>query len=153
MEREADIPFELSTTIALEIITRIDSKAGKSEINVEFKDSSRATAGKIIIRLRPPTSREYGYNIKDCLPTTRFTDESRPPPDDDKVWRIWVDKSSGIRLVIYCNDKTLVDISMSDSSCSASKWSETWSKDVKMIKFHKSYDKASEQYRQSGKRN
>lgn len=145
------IPFELDST-PLEI--RTDTTAPADEVHVIFKDSLGKSVGRVIIRRRTPRSGS-NYWIKNCRKAAwKFNADSRPPADD-KVWRIQLDKSSGIRLMIYCNDVKLVDILMSDSTCNDpnSGWKEMWGKEVKTMVFHSTYDTASKyyrQYRQSG---
>ena len=48
---------------------------------------------------------------------------------------------------MHCNDKEVLNVVLSDTICSYSSWSETWSKDVGKIYFSSNYDTASDFYR------
>ena len=63
-----------------------------------------------------------------------------------KVWRITVDKNSGIRVVIHCNDQEVVNILTSSTTCSNDAWN-VWSRDIAKIMFHSDQDTASDHYR------
>ena len=67
------------------------------------------------------------------------------PSDNDKVWRVTLTRTSGIRLVVHCNEEEVVNILMSDSTCDVSDWSTYWSKEVAKIYFYGS-DTASDYY-------
>ena len=67
------------------------------------------------------------------------------PSANDKVWRVTLTRTSGIRLVIHCNEGEVLNTLMSDSTCVDSSWSTTWSKEIAKIKFSRT-DTASEYY-------
>ena len=67
------------------------------------------------------------------------------PPDNDNVWRVTLTRTSGIRLVVHCNEVEVLNILMSDSTCDEPEWSFSWSGEVAKIKFH-SGDTASDYY-------
>ena len=67
------------------------------------------------------------------------------PPANDKVLRVTLTRTSGIRLVVHCNEVEVLNILMSDSTCGASSWSTFWSREVAKIKFYSS-DTASDYY-------
>ena len=67
------------------------------------------------------------------------------PSDKDKVWRVTLTRTSGIRLVVHCNEEEVLNFLISDSTCDDSNWSTYWSREVAKIKFH-SYDTASDYY-------
>ena len=69
------------------------------------------------------------------------------PTDVEKVWRITLNRNSGIRLLIHCNNVEVLNILMSSSTCSDSRWSTYWSKTVGKIRFHPTSDTASDFYR------
>ena len=46
-----------------------------------------------------------------------------PPSPTDKVWRITVTKTAGVRLVIHCNDVEVLNTLISEATCSDSRWS------------------------------
>ena len=68
------------------------------------------------------------------------------PAADDKVWRITKIPTSGIRLQIHCNGVRVLNILMSDSTCSSSSWSTAWSQDVEKMYFNQR-DTASDFYK------
>ena len=101
--------------------------------------NSQTLAGGIKIKLGSPPQYLIGY----CrLQYARFTDEL--PTKAEKIWEIT--KTLGLRLIIHCNRKKVLDIQISDSLCkSYNYWEYYWSKDVKRIIF--SYlDTASDYY-------
>ena len=67
------------------------------------------------------------------------------PSANDKVWRITLTRTAGIRLVIHCNDVEVLNTLFSEATCSYSGWSKAWSRDVAKIKFP-SDDTASDYY-------
>ena len=67
------------------------------------------------------------------------------PSDNDKVWRVTLTRTAGIRLVVHCNEEEVLNILVSDSICDNSRWSSSWSKEVAKMKF-RSYDTASDYY-------
>ena len=67
------------------------------------------------------------------------------PPDSDKVWRVTLTRTSGIRLVVHCNEVEVLNTLISDSTCGDSEWSTNWSREVAKIKFRSS-DTASDYY-------
>ena len=72
---------------------------------------------------------------------------SNLPSEVDKIWRIILDKTAGIRVRIHCNGVEVVNVLISDNTCGRSDWRKYWSRDVEYIYFHPSYDTASEYYR------
>ena len=85
------------------------------------------------------------YYISSC--NTSDTDfPTVLPSAKDKVWRITLTRTSGIRLVVHCNEVEVLNILMSDSTCSRSEWNTYWSKNIAKIRFSKQ-DNASDNYR------
>ena len=72
------------------------------------------------------------------------------PTGEEKVWRMSLTKTPGIRLVIHCNEVEVLNILLSDSSCRNSYWNYYWKRDVEKIRFD-SLDSASDYYRLRGK--
>ena len=85
------------------------------------------------------------YYIRYCMSSyTNFPVSL--PTEVEKVWRITLNRNSGIRLLIHCNNVEVVN--MSSSTCSHSSWSYYWSKTVGKIWFYNpDYDTASDYYR------
>ena len=142
MQRGLFIDFDLENS-PLEIKT--DSTLGSDElVRVYFYTSQGHNAGAIEIYFRPSPL----YHLEHCHESwTSFLTDL--PTDNDKVWKITLSRTSGIRLVIQCNDKEVVNILISDSVCSDDQWKNYWSKETKKIKFLSSIDTASDFYRQS----
>ena len=67
------------------------------------------------------------------------------PSANDKVWRVTLTRTSGIRLMVHCNEVEVLNILMSDSTCGYSYWSTKWSREVAKIKFYY-HDTASDYY-------
>ena len=128
----------------LEIKT--DSSVGSGEkVEVRFITSGRAVAGDVILYFTStPQYKLLGCNYS----TTDFPTEL--PTDTDKVWKITLTRTSGIRLVIHCNEVEVLDILMSDSTCTNFRWKYSWTRDVEYIFFSLS-DTASDYYRLRGR--
>ena len=72
---------------------------------------------------------------------------SNLPSEVDKIWRISLDRTAGIRLKIHCNGVEVLNILMSDNTCDDSVWRKYWSRDVENIYFYNTGDTASDYYR------
>ena len=84
------------------------------------------------------------YRILPC--NTDYTDfPTNLPPDNDKVWRVTLTRTSGIRLVVHCNEEEVLNTLISDSTCGRSDWNTYWSREVAKIMFI-SGDTASDYY-------
>ena len=127
------INFDLETT-SLEI------KTGSGfEQSVFFYTAQEDYVGGVAIRFSPSPQ----YYIYDCT----WTDfPTQLPSASVKVWRITKTRTSGIRLRIQCNEKEVLNILMSDSTCSYSNWRRDWTSDNIKIYFTSS-DTASDFYR------
>ena len=86
------------------------------------------------------------YWLYDCSnSSTNFPTDL--PSETDKVWTITLTRSSGERsVVVHCNDKEVLNVVFSNTTCSDSWWSTYWSRDVEKIVFRIS-DKASDFFR------
>ena len=88
------------------------------------------------------------YYIMFCSSWTRFP--TTLPSATEKIWRITLDKSDGIRLKVHCNEELVLDVLLSDQVCDHIYyrffWRDYWSRDVEKIKFHTG-DRASDYYR------
>ena len=143
MQRNVDIQADMETS-TLEIKT--DSSLGSDEtVSMWFKTDSGYTAGGVTLHFTSTPQ----YELKYCI-NSRTDFPNDLPSETDKVWRITLIKTSGIRLVIQCNEVEVLNILMSDSTCSYSLWNYYWSRDVEKIRFGFS-DSASDHYRLIGK--
>ncbi|KAL5264054.1 hypothetical protein ACHWQZ_G005225 [Mnemiopsis leidyi] len=124
-------PLEIKTNSTLE---------SRDKVDVLFYNSQGEEAGGVYIYFTSTPQ----YRLYWCSYTTNFP--SNPPAAVDKVWRISLNKTSGIRLQIHCNDVEVVNFLLSDDTCSNSDWRENWSRDVEKIAFPE-YDTASDYYR------
>ena len=142
MQREVYIDADLETS-TLEIKT--ESSLGSDEkIEVRFYTSYLSHVGGVILHFTSIPR----YQLQYCTFRTNFSTEL--PTDTNKVWRISLTRTSGIRLVIHCNEVEVLDLLMSESTCSDFKWSIHWSRDVEKIYFS-SLDTASDYYRLRGR--
>ena len=115
---------------------------------LNFYTSGRSYVGSVGIRF----SSTPQYYIPYC--TYSYTNfPVSLPKEVKKVWRITQSRNSGIRLLIHCNNVEVLNILMSDSTCSDSSWSTYWSRTVGNAWFHPSSDTASDYFRagQSGR--
>ena len=143
VRRGVDIDADLENS-PLQIKT--DSSLGSDEtVHVWFYSSDdynyRYAAGGVILHFTSTPKYQLGWCTYN---TTNFS--TALPNETDKVWRISLTRTSGIRLVIHCNEVEVLNILMSDSTCNEEGWSEYWSRDVETIRF-KNIDTASDYYR------
>jgi hypothetical protein len=123
----------------LEIKT--DSLIGSGDkVYLILKNEARWTSG-VYIRFNSPPQ----YYLLDCTNSWNNFPTSLPTATV-KVWRITKTRTSGIRLRIHCNEKEVLNILMSDSTCSYSYWRDDWTSDITQTYF-KSSDTASDFYR------
>ena len=114
---------------------------------MKFYTSGKNWAGGVLISF----SSTPQYSIDYCRSRINFPVSL--PTEVEKVWRIALNRNSGIRLLIHCNNVEVVNILISDSTCSRSGWSN-WSKTFGNVWFESpTTDTASDYYRagQSGK--
>ena len=136
-----DADLETST---LEIKT--DSSQGSDDkLEVEFFNSDGDYAGAVIVDFTSPSQ----YQLRWCT-TSRTNFPTALPAATDKVWRISLTRTSGIKLVIHCDEVQVLNVLMSDTTCGYGSWNHHWSRDIKQIRF-RSFDTASDYYRLRGK--
>ena len=115
---------------------------------VYFYTSGREYVGLVRIRFYSTPQ----YHIDYCMSSwTNFPVSL--PTEVEKVWRITLNRNSGIRLLIHCNNVEVLNILMSDTCVYWSSYSTYWSRTVGKISFYYYYDTASDYYRagQTGK--
>ena len=125
------IDYDLET-IPLEIWT--DSALGSGDhVYVTLWTSTGSWAGEVIFRL---TSPPWYYGVH-CGSLIYFPTDL--PTTTVKVWRLTVIKSDNIRVQIVCNEKEVLNIVLSYSTCES-----RWRRDVAKIYL---YGTASDYYR------
>ena len=136
MQRDVKIEWDLEST-PLEV--RTDSVLGSDDMMwVEFH-SAAGHAGRVYLYFKSTLE----YALDSCKPRTNFP--VTPTSTTDKVWRITLTRTAGVRLVIHCNEVEVLNTLLS-STCSVSAWSTYWNNDVNKIFFY-SVDTASDYYR------
>ena len=107
-----------------------------------FHTSQRDYAGGVYIYFTSTPQ----YKIYFCT-TSRTNFQTDLPTAKEKVWRITKTRNSeDIRIQIHCNEVEVVNILMSDTTCSVSNWNSYWSRDVRKIHFT-SWDTATDFYK------
>ena len=110
---------------------------------VWFYTSGGETVGYVEILFFSTPQYFIGY----CRSYTNFPVSL--PTEVEKVWRITLNRNSGIRLLIHCNNVEVLNFLMSSSTCSnyRSSYSDYWSRTVRKVSFNSYYDTASDYYR------
>ena len=138
VQREVEIDFNLEQ-YSLNITT--DSTLGSNDkVFVNLYTSQGDYVGELHFYFTS-TPR---YRISFCsLDYTNFP--TNLPSDNDKVWRVTLTRTSGIRLVVHCNEVEVLNTMISDTTCGDGRWSTYWSREVAKIKFSPA-DTASDYY-------
>ena len=138
VQHDVEIPLDLEN-IPLEIRTNSTLESGhKVVVRLYTTQRERAGAVEILFSSTPQ------YYLFYCTYRTNFT--SNLPSEVDKIWRITLDKTAGIRVKIHCNGVEVLNFLLSDNTCGRSSLREYWSRDVEYIHFIGS-DTASDYYR------
>ena len=122
------VPIDPETT-SVEIMT--DSELGSGErMQLIFYTSFGYIAGAFNVFFRSIPR----YYINYCSSSlTNFP--SALPVARDKIWRITLTKTSGIRLQIHCNNVEVLNILLSDTTCGGRDWSTYWDRKIWKMKF------------------
>ena len=140
VQRGVDIDFNLEQ-YSLEIKT--DSALGSDDkVDVYLYTSQGDWVGSLYLHFISTPQHWIGACNSDytILPTTL-------PSDKDKIWRVTLTRTSGIRqLVVHCNGVEVLNTLMSGTTCDNRQWSDYWSGEVAKIKFTAS-DTASDFYK------
>jgi hypothetical protein len=128
VKRDVLIDFDLETT-PLEIKT--DSSTGiRQEVHLNLYTSRDNYTGEVHIKYSSP----HQYWLSGCITFwTNFL--TRPTSATVKVWRITITRTPGTRIEIHCNEVEVLNLLMSNSTCSYSDWSTYWSRKIAKIKF------------------
>ena len=136
VERGVSIPFDLEST-PLQIKTDAPAAGVTGYIWTELYDAQDEGIANFVILFISPTK----YTMAKCqndwpvLPT-------QPPDDVDKIWTF---TKTTTALIISCNGVELLNYVFSTSS--DGRCVSTWSRDVEIIQFDATRDKASDYYR------
>ena len=136
-----NINFDLENS-PLQIKT--DSVVGSDElVSVRFDSGSSSSWKGVSLSFSSPPQ----YQLYNCY-TSRTNFPTDLPSKTDKVWTITLSRISGeIRVVVHCNEKEVLNVVLSDTTCSWSKWRDYWSRNVDEIYFPSIRDTASDYYR------
>ena len=142
MTRGEDIDWDLENA-PVEIKT--DSTLGSNELVIlYFKSSQVDDAGGVRIKF----SSQPQYYLLFCSHWTNFP--KTLPSATEKIWRITLDKSAGIRVIIHCNEERVLNLLLSYRLCANYdfRYYKYWNRDVTKIYFSYS-DTASDSYKPS----
>ena len=124
------VPIDPETT-SVEIMT--DSELGSEErMQLTFYNSFGYIAGGFNIYFGSIPQ----YWIYDCG-SSRTNFPTDLPAARNKIWRISLTKTSGIRLQIHCNNVEVLNILLSDTKCGGRDWSTYWNRKIWKMKFTK----------------
>ena len=137
MELEDPTEWDLEST-PLEIKT--DSVLGSTDKVAVVLLSGNAYTGVIYLFFTSPQQ----YHLSWCT-VGNYNLHVNPPSDNEKIWRISLTRTAGVRLVIHCNEVEVLNTLLSQE-CRYTFWSTVWNRDVKKISFRSS-DTASDYYR------
>ncbi|XP_063688735.1 uncharacterized protein LOC134821851 [Bolinopsis microptera] len=138
VERDVVIEWDLEST-PLEIKSNSELGSNDNVLYVTFYSAWGMFAGGLWLDLASPL-----YSLQFCTSFKKFA--VNPPSTADKVWRITLTRTAGVRVVVHCNEVEVLNILLSDQSCTETKWSKYWNRLVTKIKFRKA-DSASDYYR------
>ena len=113
----------------------------KERVAVNFYNAQGSLAGGIQLSFSSTPT----YYLSSCSNShTNFP--ASLPTESDKIWKLSLIRTSDVRLMIHCNNKEVLNVVLSDTTCSHSDWSFHWNRDVEKMKFFSS-DRASDYYR------
>ena len=131
--------FDPRTTL-LEIKT--NSEVGSKDLlRIYYYDSEGGRAGGFKLEFNSDPQ----YWIITCSKSWKSF-PTNLPTDKNKVWRITVTKTSGIRIMVHCNEKEVLTFLVSSSYCSNHAWNTEWNRVVTKVKFDEE-DTASDFFR------
>ena len=138
--RDTYIRADLETSL---LHIKTDSAVGSGDKTVIwYRDVDGRSAGGIGIWFSSTV--KYGlYNCQQYFITLPV----RPPDEQVKHWVI---EKRGLRTIVHCNGKQVLDITASTKTCDdpdyTDTWATYWEREVSSIKFHSKYDTASDSY-------
>ena len=133
------IPVNLQTA---PLLIKTNSIYGSyDKVSLFLLDSQGEFVGEVGITFSRPYTQ---YFLDWCTSPANFT--SNLPTAVDKIWRVSMDRTNGIRFIIHCNDVEVVNALISDETCEFRVWKLHWTKVVEKIYFS-SHDNASDDYK------
>ena len=77
------------------------------------------------------------YWVHYCMANYRnFPTDTVLPSPKEKVWVITITRTSGVRLIVHCNNQIVLNVQLSNSVCTdRGDWSTLWNKDYDKISF------------------
>ena len=122
------------------ITVSTDSTVGSGEkVGVLFSDNAGNYAGNVFIYFNTPIQYSLGW----CSTTHTYFPVSLPAAPD-KTWTIEYNTAE-LRLALHCNGVQVLNVLLSDSECTDSRWRTYWERKPKQIQFS-SIDTASDSY-------
>ena len=111
---------------------RTDSVVGSNKVlSVHFFTAKINVAGGVSLSLNSPPQ----YRLNGCSSYTDFL--TSIPTETDNIWTITLTRTSGIRIIIHFNNKEVLNVVLSDTTCDSwSDWISYWSKKVEKIGFY-----------------
>ena len=138
-QRDVYIDYDLENS-PLQI--RTNSVEGSDEqVELHLYTAQKNYTADVFIYFTSPPQYLLGLctSFRTNFPTTL-------PSEIEKVWTITLSRTSGERrVVIHCNNKEVINVVMSHTSCGYSEWSKYW-REIKKIYFCSS-GSASDYYR------
>ena len=127
VERGSRVNYDLEINPIYVKTDSVEGSKDKIELNLY---SNGEPAGGIRIYFRSPPK----YNFAHCTAVKPIS--TTVPSATNKVWKITLTRNLGIRIVINCNNVEVLNVLVSDSTCSSnSGWANYWTRDVDKIQF------------------
>jgi hypothetical protein len=137
--RDTHIPPDLETSL---LHFKTDSALGSGDKTVIwYRDVDGRYAGGIGIWFTSPVK----YSLANCQLYTTLPVR----PSDEQV-KHWVIEKRGLRTILHCNGKQVLDITASTKTCDNPKYADTWAtyweREVSSMYFPSQHDKATDSY-------
>jgi hypothetical protein len=133
---DTNIPVDLETSL---LHFKTDSALGSSDNTVIlYYGVDGNAAGGIGIW--------FSSQVKYVLLACQQYNTTLPVHLPDGQVKHWVLKKRGLRTVINCNGKQVLDITVSTKTCQSDTWPTNWARDVSAVEFPSQYDTASDSY-------
>ena len=133
--RGEKVDFDLDSS---PLYLKTDSVLGDGvEAKVGFYTAEGHKVGGFLIRFSSPPK----FAIWQCTDWTDLL--TAIPSETEKVWRVTLTRTAGIRIFVHCNNVEVLNMLISDSTCAHTGWHTNWGNEVKKIEFptdDKAYD-------------